>query len=114
MVLKLAMVEGWKFVDRVREASTAEIVAGETELVFSSFNDTILFHHDATGECAVGKEGVYKLFRKGAPSDAGSPSPCPKAFSVLVEMKDGGSRLYLSDLAVYLLSDEGKTIERIN
>jgi hypothetical protein len=101
---------GWKFIDRIADATVFAVDVENGKFVVSSFTDTVLVHHRFFGKVGEEEEGM------GLHSNVASSTPGPaiSVVSVRATMNDGSTRLYLSDAAVYLLSDTGKTIERLN
>ncbi len=91
MVLKICNGEGWVFVDKIAQL---EYINGTVELNKSgSLKDTI---YDLTfgGDHPIGEiDSIAKMF---------------------VRFEDGKEKNILATQPVYLLNNEGKTIEKIN
>ena len=114
MVLKLATEYGWVFIDGVKEinVNAVDIQKYNETLHFSDgdyirqgytptgkfYNNIILFHH---------KMNEGKIYSNDTNVEFG-------VVELIPTLNNGEQLIYITDLAAYLLSDIGKTIERIN
>ena len=103
MVLKIDYKDGWQFVDKIKEIFVTPINVvkfAEDKEQNRNFDEVFFTNMDIVGNKIVPRP-------EGTPTDS-------KICEVVVLMNNGEYKRYLADLAIYLLSDEGKTIERIN
>jgi len=102
MVLKFADVNGWQFIDKVKKLTQTPIDVKEFNndggLAVRTFDEIVLYS--------------YNIFQEILIPIGGQSENNIKYINAYLE--DGSNFYLLSDLAIYLLSDEGKTIERIN
>ena len=100
MILKIATGVGWRYFDGIDDVTTT--VAKNVKDV--TYDDLFLW--------------VNTIKPNGDLKPEGSLGQTGQTVVQLLVRKHRGDRieekLYLADLAVYLMSDEGKTIERIN
>lgn len=108
MILKIATGNGWRFLDKVKELHVEEFAS---EVAFNKqdkpgsgiYDNVFLHYHELKANRTVKRNDSLCNSNK---------------FVSLVEIIPtfigGESKVYLADLAVYLMSDEGKTVERIN
>jgi hypothetical protein len=86
MILKIATEKGWKFSDNIKDFYYTLLSAKEYKEANKKYTFYNLIHH--SDDCSF-----KELF---------------------LELKNGGSEIWITDSEFYLMSDEGKTIERIN
>lgn len=104
MILKIAVNEGWKFIDGIKEIYVEKVdIKNWTSRIYS---DVFLTYHTLVSETGKGVIGIRKN------DNCGDLLNVPSEVSV--EFSDGSHNFYLVDLSVYILSNEGKTVERIN
>ena len=103
MILKIAVNEGWKFIDGIKEVYVEKVDINNWQS--RMYSDVFLTYHNFVSETGKGVIGIRKNDNCG---DINAPS------EVSAEFLDGSHKVYLADLSVYILSNEGKTVERIN
>ena len=110
MILKIATPgpngngTGWRFIDNVKEVSSYQIVLDDYNKSVESgseygYKDVFLTYHDLNYGTGLLKQVGNVRY---------------DIIGMVAYMKDGSYNVYIADLAVYVMSDEGKTIERIN
>ena len=104
MVLKIAGNDGWKFIDGIKEVFMKKISIDKWEP--REYDDVFLYYHSLLGETGKGIVGIKR--------NDGYDESVDRVVEVTVKLENNEYKVYIADLAVYLLSNEGKTIERIN
>ena len=102
MVLKIAYEGGWRFIDKIKEVFVTPVnISDFANNKEQNRNfDEVFF----TNLKISGNEIIPILGQE--PLDS-------RVCQLTVLMNNDEHKQYLADLAIYLLSDEGKTIERI-
>lgn len=122
MILKIATGDNaWRFIDRIKSIQTFHYTSQKyneqyLNAVTRQYDDFFLNYH-TIGE--VSKNDPTKIYGNAIPDIFWqAKSTTVDAEWGLVELipvlDNGMIQVYLADLSVYLLSDEGKTIERIH
>jgi hypothetical protein len=105
MILKIAY-DGWKFIDNIKEPHIRFYQKSDETLVW---DEAFLLHHDVMIEGSSDKPDRRVGFRAKEVMN----EPLPGILSVSY-LKDGQYYKIMTDCTVYLMNDEGKTIERLN
>lgn len=112
MILKISTSDGWKFYDNIKEFLSNKLMLPEYNKIDATLNRK--FHAVYLIYCTLQPDG---RITKNVPANVPVETDYDKD-TCIVELvptfRNGESEIYIADSAVYLLSDEGKTIERIN
>ena len=103
MILKIETEKGWVFFDRVQKC---HILDPKNEVALQSYDDNFLCDH------VVDSKGAVHRTENTDEKQVNYPERGVRLIGFNVE--NGGGEWILIDRNVYLMSDEGKNIERIN
>lgn len=102
MILKIACGDGWRLIDNIAEITTSEMSPQKYEKEYG----------------AAGRNYEWVFLTHYTLTDKGLTLNTADCILPLKEMvvyfKDGKSAAYINDRLTFVMSDEGKTIERIN
>lgn len=103
MVLKIKTINGWKFIDGIVEINVEETSPDKYNTDYGGhgrlYDDMFLYYHKCDKALTViDNNNVNNMGVK----------------EIHFAHKSGANKTFIADTFVYLLSDEGKTIERIN
>ena len=107
MILKFSYAEGWHFIDRIKEVQVRciDIESYNKEILDglkTSYANVFFSYHHLEPDGSIRENSKHH--------ESGTT---PKV-QIYATTNNGELDVYLADLSVFLLSDEGKTIERIN
>jgi|ERR1041385_1843053 hypothetical protein len=115
MILKIATGNGWTFIDNVKEVHVEEYLGDRYNKEAdagrrTAYADVFLHYHRLNDDGTIAMD-KSKMDQPGKPI---TDLRDWKYVELLPTFNNGEVKLYVADLAVYLMSEAGKTIERIN
>ena len=98
MILKIATEKGWKFSDNIRHLYVDNIGVNDYNEYKKKYNYTNLLKHTIKNDDSIVQTTLEVSHLK----------------EIFLEGILGGDEIWLTDSETYIMTDEGKTIERIN
>jgi hypothetical protein len=112
MILKISTSEGWKFYDNIKEFLSNKLTLPQYNNTDAVMNRT--FHANYLVYCVLQPDGKITLNTPGnLPVEIGKENDT-SVVELIPTFRNGENEIYIADCAVYLLADDGKTIEKIN
>lgn len=110
MIVKIATESGWKYSDNVKDFYVENVTVQKCNEENKAYSYTNLVNHETKKALADGIDGAFQRTVK-------AKSAMTRGNVQLKELflggRDNGSEIWLIDTEVFLMNDEGKTIERI-
>jgi hypothetical protein len=113
MILKISTSEGWKFYDNIKEILSSKKMLPQYNEEVAPLNKK--FYANYLVYCTLQTDGrITKNMPSIVPVVETGYDKDTSVIELVPTFRNGETEIYIADCAVYLLADDGKTIEKIN